>query len=429
MDENRKKEIATFRFGVIHDLVGATVLSHGEKEKLIREKCARKWSIPHSDKTRISRSTLVRWIKSYQDAASNLEALYPTNRADRGRDRIMDEETALALIRLREEMPLATVKRLMTEMNRRDLVSPHLTLIPSTVYRFLKRRGLMRRAAKPEDRRRFEAETPNDLWQSDLMHGPTVEVDKKQRKTYLLAFIDDHSRLIPHAEFHLSESIASFLGGLEIALLTRGLPRKLYTDNGPAFRSKHLEQVLASLGVALIHSTPYRPQGRGKIERFFKTIRTEFLPGFTGRSLTDLNCALCAWLRDVYHQRPHGGTGQTPFERFTAHTQCLRLAPDNLPDHFRKAVRRKVAKDRTISLNGKVFEAPVPLIGRQVLILYHEHEPERIEVKYEQKSYGFLRPVDLHVNCRVKRDKNRDIDLADSQEARIYKGGRLWGRR
>jgi putative transposase len=119
---------------------------------------------------------------------------------------------------------------------------------------------------KPTDRRKFEAELPNDLWQSDVMHGPKVHVDGKRRKTYLIAVIDDHSRLICHGQFYLSEKLACYLQALEQALLKRGLPRKLYVDNGPAFRSRHLEQVTASLGIALIHSKPYKPQGRGKID-------------------------------------------------------------------------------------------------------------------------------------------------------------------
>ena len=109
----------------------------------------------------------------------------------------------------------------------------------------------------------------------------------KKRKTYLLAFIDDHSRLVPHGEFYLSESVPSYLKALEEALLTRGLPRKIYTDNGTAFRSHHVEHVTASLGIALIHARPYKPQGKGKIESFFRTVRGEFLTGFKGNALAE----------------------------------------------------------------------------------------------------------------------------------------------
>jgi hypothetical protein len=244
-----------------------------------------------------------------------------------------------------------------------------------------------------------------------------------------LAFIDDHSRLIPHAEFYFSESLPCFLNALEQALLARGLPRRLYTDNGAAFRSHHLEHVTASLGIALIHARPYKPQGKGKIERFFRTVRSEFLPGFKGDTLHDLNEALDLWLTHVYHQRKHSSTGQAPFSRFTAKMECLRQAPTNLRDFFRKTAKRRVAKDRTVSLEGRIFEAPVPLIGQQVTLLYHDHDPERVEIMLGKKSYGIAHPVNLHVNCRVKRDKYASVELQLAESPSTHKGGSLWGKR
>jgi putative transposase len=428
MDSDKKSRIATFRFGVIHDLVGHVELEPGEQERLIREKCDRKWVIPFSDKTRITRSTILRWVKLYKDSGGKLEALCNQDRSDNGKSRIIDEETGSALIRLRRELPKATVARLIQEMNKRRLVSPGLALTGATVRRFLLGTGLMKQVGSaPEDRRRFEAELSNDLWQSDCMHGPKVEHEGKKRKTYLIAFIDDHSRLVPHAEFYLSESLASYVKALEEALLTRGLPRKLYTDNGSAFRSHHLEHVTATLGIAFIHARPYKPQGKGKIERFFRTVRSEFLSGFKGDTLTELNESLSLWLRDIYHQRMHSSTGQTPFARFTSRMECLRQAPYDLKDYFRKTVRRRVAKDRTISLNGRIFEAPVPLIGKHVVLLYHEQEPEQVEIRFDEKSFGMAVPINLHVNCRVKRDKNNNIQIQTNGES-TYKGGSLWGK-
>jgi putative transposase len=430
MHNNKTQEIATFRFGVIHDLVGGVVLGPGEQERLIREKCARKWTIPGSDKTRITRSTILRWVKLYKDSGGKLESLANQDRSDQGKPRAIDQETALALMRLRAELPKATVARLIAEMSRRGLVSPGLSLAPTTVYRFLDGNGLMKTTQpSPEDRRKFEAELPNDLWQSDCMHGPVVEHEGRRRKTYLLAFIDDHSRLIPHAEFYLSESLECFLNVFQQALSTRGLPRKLYTDNGPAFRSHHLEHVCARLGIALIHAKPYKPQGKGKIERFFRTVRSDFLPCFRGNSLDDLNQALSLWLSDIYHQRKHTSTGQAPFARFTAKMECLRQAPNDISDYFRKTARRKVAKDRTISLDGRMFEAPVALIGKQVSLLYHDQDPETVEIVFNGQTYGLLTHLDIHVNCRVKRDKNNNAELTSADETHTYKGGSLWGRK
>jgi putative transposase len=429
MDEDKKREVGVFRFGVIHDFVSGPKLDQGEQERLLREKCQRKWRIPYSSRTRLTRSTILRWIKHYKDSNGKLESLYPVSRSDQGLSRGMDEETSLALIRLRKELPKATVPVLIETMGKRRLVSPGVKLNLSTVYRFLHANHLMNTGqGKPVDRRKFEVELPNDLWQSDVMHGPMVDMEGKNKKTYLLAFIDDHSRLIPHGQFYLSERLDSYLDAMEQALLKRGLPRKLYLDNGPAFRSKHLEHVAASLGIALIHASPYKPQGKGKIERFFRTVRMQFLPGFKGNLLEELNEVFDLWLDDIYHQRKHGSTGQSPFERFTAHMECLRAAPKELRDYFRKPARRRVAKDRTITLNGKLYEAPVALIGKQVQLLYHENQPEQVEVFHDHESYGFVTLLDLHINARVKRDKNSGTDISLFEQTSKYQGGELWSK-
>ena len=425
MDENARMAKAVFRYSVISDLVNARNLDRGEQERLIIEKCARKWVIPFSEKTSIGRSSILRWINLYKSSGSDLQSLYPRDRKDKGISRTLDEDTSMSLIRLRKEMPIATIPHLIEEMNKQRLVTAGTELRPSTVYRFLHQQDLMSSVSKPQDRRKFEAELPNDLWQSDVMHGPKIEINGRLRKTYLIAIIDDHSRLIPHAQFYLSEALTSYLVALEEAFLRRGLPRKLYVDNGPAFRSKHLEYITASLNIALIHARPYQPQGKGKIERWFKTIRSSFLPGFKGNTLYELNEAVCLWVDNVYHQRKHSSTGEPPFKRFTACMECLRPAPDNLRDHFRKSARRKVAKDRSITFKGRLYEAPVALIGKQIELLFHEKDYDHMEIRYQNKSYGIVRPVDLNVNCRVKRDENNMHDVIITSNGTDYSGGKL----
>ena len=426
MTEEQKKQVASFRFGVIHDLLNRMDMDRGEQERLIREKCSRKWNIPFSQKTHIGRTTVLRWMQRYKSSGARIESLYPPERCDQGKSRALDEETVLSLVNLRREFPRLRLVGLIEKMHERNLVGAGVKLYPSTVYRILCHHGVMKRVGQgPEDRRKFEAEFANDIWQSDVMHGPQVKVEGKMRKAYLIAFLDDHSRLIPHGQFYLSENLESYMNALERALLKRGLPRKIYTDNGSAMRSHHLEHVCASLGIALVLARPYKPQGKGKIERFFRNIRDGFLEGFEGGSLEKLNEELNLWL-EGYHEREHSSTGQSPFKRFTENMECLRSAPENLPDHFRKLARRRVAKDRTITLHGLLFEAPVCLIGKQVEILYHDHDEERVEIRYGAKSHGFLRAVDLHVNSTVKRDKNSFPQVTTGEDRARYKGGSLW---
>ena len=424
MTEQQKKDVAVFRYGLIAEFVGATRLDRGERETLLREKCARKWQIPHSGRTRVSRSTLIRWITRYQEQGQKLEALYPQDRNDQGQARAIDEETGLALIALRRELRKMPVPELTRILHQRQLVNGGGTISLSSVYRFLRQHQLMASdAAPPTDRRKFEAELPNDLWQSDILHGPVLDCGGKRRKCYLIAFIDDHSRLIPHAQFYPSEALVPFMDAFFQALSKRGCPRKLYVDNGSAYRSRQLEYTTAALGIALIHAKPYQPQGKGKIERFLRTVRTQFLPGFKGHSLEAINRAFGDWLEGQYHQRSHGSTGQTPRKRFAAGLHCLRSAPENLSDYFRKTVYRRVNKDRSIVIDKRLFEGPVALIGQRVELLYHERTQEQVEVRFQGQSYGLLTPIDLHVNARIKRDKNGQIELFG---ASTPQSGQLW---
>jgi transposase InsO family protein len=426
MDEEHKKQVAVFRFGVIADFVAGARLPRGDTRRLLAEKCARKWTIPFSDRTRIGRTTIRDWVARYETSGRQLEALYPKDRADSGRSRSIDEDTAANLVLLRQQMPKATVATLIQTMEKRGLVNPASQLAHTSVWRFLTQHGLMSAApAGAVDRRKFEAELPNDIWQSDVMHGPKVLVDDRHRKTYLIAFIDDHSRLISFGAFYLSENLDAFLGAFELALLKRGLPRKLYVDNGSAYRSRLLEHICAKLAIALIHAKAYQPQGKGKIERFFRTVRMQFLPTLTGDfSLHDLNAAFNRWL-DAYHQRRHSATGCSPWQRFADHMHCLRSAPDNLKEHFRVVARRTVAKDRTVTLEGRLFEAPVSLIGKRIELLYHKDGLLRVEARLNNQSYGLLRPVDLAVNCRVKRDRNRNTQIQPTNRP-APEGGKIW---
>lgn len=423
MDHEQNEEIARFRFGVISDLVGGMRLNPGEAAGIIRNKSKQRYNIPHSNRTRISESTIRRWVRKYETGGRKLSSLYPGQRSDKGKSRRIDGETISALTGLKKEKPNVSVELLIKEMQEKNLITPGITLYPSSAYRILRQHGLSGPQVKEQvDRRRFEAEYPNDIWQSDVMHGPSVKVEGKMRKAYLIAVLDDHSRLLPHAEFHLSEKLASWLDVFRQALLSRGMPRKLYVDNGAAYRTKHLERVCASLGIALVHTPPYTPQGRGKIERFFRTLRSRFLPYFMGSTLEDLNEALDLWVQDQYHQRVHTSTGETPFERFARHLEIIRTAPPDLEDHFRKEARRRVAKDRTVSLDGRLYEAPTRLIGEYIRLLYHQDRLDQVEIIHANQSQGMLVPINLNINCQVKRKRDKDQLTTKPEQSRAGAG-------
>ena len=438
MDEvTRKSIIAVFRYGVISDFVGVRKLPRGEKEELLRKKSACMWDIPYSGRSRISRSTILHWLRRYLKAGRQLDSLHPEEREDKGTVKSVDPETMQALLLVRRELGGPGLPVILKEAHRRKILPPDFRASPATLYRIFQRAGSVDPKMTPQDMRSFEEEVANALWQSDALHGPLVLVGGKLRKAYLLAFIDDHSRLIPHAEFCLSEGLAPYMDCLRTAISKRGLPDKLYVDNGSAFRSHHLAHVTASLGTALIHAKPYRPQGKGKIERWFKTVRLQLLPTIKdGLVLSELNRQLGEWIDKDYHVRIHSSTKQTPLSRYLAHIKTVREAPKDLDDYFRKRAVRRVDKDRTLSLDGRIYEAPVELVGQAVTLLYHEHDPARVEALWNNRSYGMISMVNLVVNCRVKRNQHGTEIIpeaapegGDAASGISYGGGQLFGQR
>lgn len=426
MEREKKEKIALFRFGVIAPLIAIKETEKGERERRIREITKAQWDIPYSGRSFICRSAVLEWLGRYERSGRRLESLYPKDRSDQGHSRALDPETAGAFITLKREFKNAPLPALFKIAKERKILPAGFQVSFQTLYRLFQRHGLENPEPR-ENHQAFEAETVNDLWQSDAMHGPLVLEGGKLRKTYLFAFLDDYSRLIPHAEFYLRENLENYIDAFLKALAKRGLPRKLYLDNGPSFRSHHLAHGCATLGIALIHARAYRPQGKGKIERWFLTLQTQWLPVLPKNlSLVGLNEKLQEWIESGYHQTPHSTTGQKPLERFLKHLHLIRSAGPNRADAFRFRLQRKVATDRTVSLAGRLFEAPVGLIGKTVTLLWHPSKPERIEVFYQERSLGFLIPLDPHVNYRI-RNRNGAKDSGQRPSTPPPQSGKLFG--
>ncbi|MEV4418305.1 DDE-type integrase/transposase/recombinase, partial [Catellatospora sp. NPDC049609] len=241
---------------------------------------------------------------------------------------------------------------------------------------------------------RFEASRPNELWTGDALHGPRVA----GRKTYLFAFIDDHSRAVMGHRFGFAEDTIRLAAALRPALAARGVPGSIYVDNGSAFVDSWLLRACASLGVKLVHSTPGRPQGRGKIERFFRTVREQFLvelPTVEGEEaqvgdLATLNRLFTAWVETVYHTSTHSGTGMAPLARWRdGVTQPLPTpSPAQLREAFLWSTQRTVTKTATVSLHNNTYQVDPILTGRKVELVFDPFDLTDIEVRHHGRSHG-----------------------------------------
>lgn len=413
-DSDPSQTVALFRYGLIADLVRLESGTKGLYAK-IEQKAAVEYAIPGTTRTRVAAETLRDGIKRYR--RGGFDALIPKPRADRGQSRSLPAQVVEVLLALKEGQPALSVQLLIREARKHADVPETLPLPPSTVHRLLTRDGLMDKSQGVQgdtDRRRFAFQQAGEMWMSDVMHGPSVQVAGRRRhKTYLIAFIDDATRVIPHCAFTLSENTQTFLPIFKQALQRRGLPERLYVDNGANYRSRHLALVCAKLGVTLIHARPYRPQGKGKVERWFKTVRAQLLTRLTPAdtlSLEALNRRLGGWLEGEYHHAPHRGLeGNTPLEQWAQHAEAVRFPePElDLDELFLFEAQRKVQKDRTVSLNGVIYEVDAALVGEKITLRFNPGAPpERpVQVCHQGKFIEQAKPVQTYANCFVKRDR------------------------
>jgi putative transposase len=410
--DERRREVALFRYGLIADLVQLEP-HHRGLYALLAKKAEQDCTIPGSLRRKVAPETLRGWLRAYR--RGGFDALVPRVRADQGSSRSIPTHVVDLLCQLKEDSPALSIPALLklARVQHAEVVTHEVTLPESTVHRLLARRGLMK--PRPEDptskdRRRFEHESAGDLWMSDVMYGPKIRDVARQRQTYLIAFIDDATRVVPHAAFTFSEGAVAYLQVMEQAVRRRGIPKRLYVDNGSAFRSRQLAVVCAKLGIALIHARPYMPQGKGKMERWFRTTRMQFLPLLRSEHLVSLdamNRALAAWVEGEYHHAPHRGlVDETPADKWARTSDGVRLAAADLGDHFLAEQRRSVQKDRTVTLDGVAFEVDAALVGERVTLRFDPaRKPDKrtVEVWHQGRRIEVARRVDVLANCFVKR--------------------------
>jgi putative transposase len=250
---------------------------------------------------------------------------------------------------------------------------------------------------------RFEAEHRNELWTGDALHGPLID----GRRTFLFCFLDDHSRLLVGYRWAAREDVLNASRALRAGIAARGLPKAVYVDNGSPFVSGQLLRACAVLGVRLIHSTPGRPEGRGKIERVFRTVRDQVLVELEDRppaGLEDLNRIFQSWVEQVYHRRVHTETGQEPLQRFLAQGPPPLPTEPALTGAFRWSERRTVSKTGTVGMHGNTYEVDAELAGRQVDLIFDPLELTEVQVQIDGQHRGLAVPLVIkrHVHPRAQ---------------------------
>lgn len=395
MDRKKAEEIANFRYRLISPIVCRESLFFGETAELVREAAKKIYQIPGSRKTRVSVRTIERYLKQYREGG--FKALMPKYTGPRS-TRIPQEYFDLALDLKRENLkrPVTQIIEIL-EMSGKV---PKGALKRSTLYDYFEREGLTKELGKKESKayQRFSPKHRNQRWQGDTCHLLYITDSnnpKKKIKLYLIAWLDEATRVITHGQLYTEEKLYALEDCLKKAIMKFGLPEQAYVDNGQIYSSNHLQSVCGRLGIHLSHTRPYRPQGRGKLERTFATIQRSFLPEIEVMlrdkmmSVDEINDYFFIWLRQHYHENVHSATKQKPMLAFESDSYPLRRVDlATLVDAFLVEETRKVDKTGVFRLNGVDYQAPLELARTKISVRYDPFDLECVQVYCNSQRYA-----------------------------------------
>jgi transposase InsO family protein len=401
MNDETRRQIALTRYKLISPVLAEPRRAQNE---YFREQAQKEHFFPHYGSKRVKLSTFKSWLRGYRREGFN--ALMPKPRKDGGRPRRLGE-TELSAIRGKcKAYPHLTVQKLYENLLQDgQLGTPPICY--NTLLRIVNQENLLPELGRTDKRKRYETPDFGALWVCDFMHGPSVEVGARCAKSILCAVIDDHTRMIVGYAFAATETVSALISVLKEAFLTFGLPRRLYVDNGPAFSSELLLAACAQSGISLIHSKPYDSPSRGKIERFFRTVRSRFLCCLGDKvTLDEINEAFSLWLKEDYHHKVHGGIEEKPIDRYhrsIKQVEMKRLTRAELDEIFLVRHERVVGNDATISFKGKIYEVPSAYIRQRIEIRHPVDDREALFLFDNGARIARLKPVDVRENARTFR--------------------------
>ena len=397
MDKETREQIALIRYKIISPVLAEPTRLQNE---YFRSQSQKDHLFPYYGLRKVSVSTMKSWLKTFKNEGFN--GLYPKKRCDTGRPRKATPDM-LNVIKARcKAYPHMTVQKLYE-----NLLADHQLGAPpihyNTLLRIIKNENLLTKT-RHDVRKRYETGNVNDLWVCDFMHGPKVLINRRSHKAILCAIIDDHSRMITGYAFAPSETVTSLSRVLKDAFLAFGLPKRIYVDNGSAFSSEFLVKCCALAGISLTHSKPYDSASRGKIERFFRTVRDQFLSEIIETvTLQDLNASFTNWLNE-YHHRVHTGIKERPLDRYNKSMNQVavkRLSRSELDEIFLLRHERIVNNDATISFKGRIYEVPGAYIRQRIEIRHTVDDAGELFLYDNDARVGRLKLVDTRENARI----------------------------
>jgi putative transposase len=410
MDKEIREKIALKRYQLISHVLAEPARDQNE---YFRKQAEIEHEFPRYGLRKVRVSTMKAWLRKYRKGGFDL--LKPKNRSDGGRPKRFTQDLLKTIEIKCKAYPSLSVQKLYEILGTQDLLGQP-PVHYNTLLRVVKEQGWLPLKNRTDVRKAYEADNVNDLWIADFMHGPQVRAANRSAKAILCAILDDHSRMVVGHAFSTSETISALTLVLKEAFLAYGIPKRFYCDNSSTFSSDLLTRSCAQAGISLIHSKPYDSPSRGKVERYFRTVRERFLSTLReGLTLEELNEAFSLWLKDDYHHKLHTGIEERPIDRYNASVGRVlirRLSREELDEILLIRHERVVNHDATISFKGSLYEVPAAYIRQRIEIRHPVDAPEELFLYDNGVRVGRIKLLDKQENARVFRPQQVSTHLS-----------------
>ena len=417
--QKEQMEIARMRFGIIAPLVQGTY-TDVSMAAYCRRVSKTPLLLPDGRQFLYKPKTVGKWYSLY--TKGGMDALVPRTRCDKGGTRVITPEAELEIRRIRREYPRLNATQIREKLVQ-DAILP-ATVSVSSVQRYVKKNGLRGTGAyEQKDRKAFEEAYFGGMWQADTCYLPYIREDGKNRRTYLLMIVDDHSRMIVGGRLFYQDNAANFQKVLREAIAAYGIPQKLYVDNGAPYSNDQLSYICGSVGTVLLHTPVRDGASKGKVERNFRTLKERWLYGLDIsriQTLEEFNRHLSDYIRK-HNTTVHSGTGQTPLSRYLSTNERIRRPESRewLEEGFHNRVLRNVNRDATIHLSNISYDAPMQFIGQKVEVRYLPGDVGSAYILYGRKHYP-LHVTDRIANGKTRRETGVSIDYGKEGAKDVY---------
>jgi len=404
MEERLINEVTLLKFSIIAPVVTDTYTTISKIDHF-REEAKKKYTLSNGLPFQFAPTTAKGWYLKY--IKEGLDGLRPKSRNDLGEPRTLSEAVRKRIVEIKETFPHITGTLLYQKLIEEGTLYKTDSSL-STVLRFIRHHNLKPKQLVGVERRAFEMAHSNDMWQADSSHGPILTLNGRKHKTYIIAFIDDASRMVVGCGVFFSDNAINMQKVFKKAVAKYGVPKRLFVDNGSPYKNQQIAMICASIGTVLIHSRTFSPESKGKVERFMRTMKDQWMHGLDWtqfESLEALEESLHTFIHARYNPSPHSGISQrAPKERFLDDQAHLSYKPlEALDKDFLHRIQRTIKNDATFPIHNETFEAPQAFIGQKVEVRYTPGDLSLAYIYHQGDQVTEVYPLKRIENSMVKR--------------------------